>query len=584
VLRTKIVCTIGPASRSPEVLRDLIRAGMSVARLNFSHGELEEHEENIVRIREASEDMGRPVAILTDLQGPKLRVGQVESGGLVLREGQDVVLTTRSVLGHGAEIPVQYAGLPELVQPKDRILMDDGLLEIVVLATSQTDVRCRVVTGGMLHSNKGINLPRTPAGIPAITEKDEKDIKFALEHGVDWIALSFVRQASEVLRLKEMIQAQSPPGQFTPVIAKIEKPEAMRNIDAIIAAVDGIMVARGDLGIETSPEEVPLMQKLMIRKCNEAGVPVITATQMLESMIQNPRPTRAEASDVANAILDGTDAVMLSGETAVGKYPVQVVRMMARIAARIETEVQKRAPTLLKTVHASSIADAVSHAACETAQDLDAVAIVTPTTSGLTARRIARRRPHAAVIAVTPNLRVQRQLALVWGVEALLTQPTPTTDLMLADAIHKARQNHLVKAGDLIVMTAGAAGSPPGTTNLIKVQAVERALTRGQGVGGRGASGKVHFVRQPWPREGHKKGAQILVVERADEDFLPLAQGAAGLVVVEGDLSSHAAGLAQQLGIPAIVGVEDAATALQEGQLVTLDPANGWILEGEIRL
>ncbi|MGD2176559.1 MAG: pyruvate kinase, partial [Anaerolineae bacterium] len=323
MLRTKIVCTIGPATREPDMLRQLILAGMNVARLNFSHGGQEFHGENVSRIRRVSAELDQPVAILVDLQGPKLRVGDMGPEGIPLAAGEELILTNRPIVGHAvgedgqlAEVPLQYASLPGEVRPRDRILIDDGLLELQVLETSANDIRARVITGGQLKSNKGLNLPNAALSIPAITEKDWDDLEFAVAAGADWIALSFVRSAEEVCQLKERIAELSEFGRPVPVIAKIEKPEALERIDAIIEATDGIMVARGDLGIETAPEKVPMGQKMIIGKCNAAGVPVITATQMLDSMIRNPRPTRAEASDVANAILDGTDAVMLSGETA----------------------------------------------------------------------------------------------------------------------------------------------------------------------------------------------------------------------------------------------------------------------------
>lgn len=485
MLRTKIVCTIGPASREPETLRQLMLAGMDVARLNFSHGDQPTHAENIERIRAAAVEVGRAcpeqsqraVAILADLQGPKLRVGTMEGVGVPLLEGTQVTLTTDDVIGRGPEaLPVQYGTLPRLVSPGDHILLDDGLLELQVLTTSETEIHCQVLAGGILKSRKGINLPRVPLDIPAITAKDRQDLAFALAHQVDWIALSFVRTAAEVLELKSLIRDLSSQEEPVPVVAKIEKPEALDNIDAIIAAADAIMVARGDLGIEISPEEVPMAQKRIIEKCNREGVPVITATQMLESMIQNPRPTRAEASDVANAILDGTDAIMLSGETSIGAHPVEAVRTMVRIADQVEAHRPKifACPFLTPERRAThTVADAVSHAARETAHDLNAAAIITPTASGYTARLMSRYRPRSPIVAVTPSPAVQRQLMLYWGVTSLLAPRTDNTDELIAQAVQAARDHGLVKEGDTVVITAGSAGSKPGTTNLIKVHAVE---------------------------------------------------------------------------------------------------------------
>ena len=585
MLRTKIVCTLGPASHSPEMLRQMMRSGMDVARLNFSHGDADYHSQNIAMVRAVSEELGRPVAILADLQGPKLRVGKMEGDGVLLIENELITLTTRPVLGHAQEIPVQYADLPRLVKPNEPILIDDGLLELVVLASSDTDIQCRVVTGGLLESNKGMNLPHAHTGIAAITEKDKIDLEFALQHQADWIALSFVRSADDVLALKALIQEQRCFGQIVPVIAKIEKPEAVNDIDAIIAASDGIMVARGDLGIEASPEEVPLMQKLIVHKCNLAGVPVITATQMLDSMIRNPRPTRAEASDVANAILDGSDVIMLSGETAMGKYPLESLRTMVKIAERAEAGIRRtdRSAPLPKA-KARAIAEAVSHAACETAHDLDAAAIITPTASGSTARMVAKHRPKATIVAITPSPMVQRQLCLCWGVHPLLSKRFFNTDEMLADAISAAKAHDFVKPGDIVVMTAGSAGSLPGTTNLIRVQVVERVLTRGQGIGSNLVHGQVRFVGATLPRPLDIHLADILIVQSTDEDLVPLAQRAAGLVVVQGGADSHAAALATELGITAIIGAEDAFSALKEGETVTLDPVHGIVYEGQVKL
>jgi pyruvate kinase len=585
MLRTKIVCTIGPASRSPEMLKEMIISGMNVARLNFSHGDHDFHGQNVVRIRKASEEAAKPVAILMDLQGPKLRVGKMEGDGVLLQQDEEIVLTSRPVVGTAGEIPLQFPRLPQLVQPGDRILMDDGLLEVAVLRSTDTDIYCKVITGGLLQSNKGMNLPGAHTDIPAVTEKDKEDLCYALQHQADWIALSFVRTANEVIALQELIRRQCPFGRPTPVIAKIEKPEAMDNIDAIIAAADGIMVARGDLGIETSPEEVPLMQKLIIKKCNEAGVPVITATQMLDSMMRNPRPTRAEASDVANAILDGSDAIMLSGETAVGQYPLQALRTMVRIAQRTEIELKQRialAPT--PSLRTKNIAEAVSHATRETAQDLAAAAIITPTVSGHTARMVSKYRPEAPIIAVTPSPMVQRQLSLYWGVYPLLAKRTASTDHMLADAVHAAREHGLVQSGDLVVVTGGAAGSAPGTTNLIKVQVIERVLAQGTGIGDHAVEGQIKLIGENLPDLLDIKASDILVVKRTTREFIPLAQKAAGLVAAEGEKTSHAAQMAIELGLTAIIGVQDAQTVLEDGQTVTLDPVHGLVYEGRVNV
>jgi pyruvate kinase len=464
------------------MLRQLMLAGLDVARLNFSHGDHAEHAENIARIHSVAAELDKPVAILADLQGPKLRVGTMVKGGVLLEEGQEAILTTEPVIGRTPDaLPVQYRGLARCAKPGDLIWIDDGLLELRVLSTTRTEVRCQVLVGGVLNTNKGMNLPRTPADIPSITDKDRTDLAFALEQGVDWIALSFVRTADEVRELKELIAGHASnsaraPGERVPVMAKIEKPEALENIDAIIDGVDAIMVARGDLGIEIRPEEVPMAQKRIIEACNRAGVPVVTATQMLDSMIRNPRPTRAEASDVANAILDGTDAIMLSGETSIGAYPVHAVRTMERIAIEVEAHCPKTytSPSpVLGNNGVLTIAEAVSHAARAAAHDLGAAAIIAPTSSGYTARMMSRHRPRTPILAVTPDRRVQRQLALCWGVTSLFAPRTADTDEMLDYAVQAARERGLVQGGDTVVLTGGAAGSPPGTTNLLRVLVVE---------------------------------------------------------------------------------------------------------------
>jgi len=585
MLRTKIVCTIGPATRSAKMLRELMIAGMNVARLNLSHADRDEHSENISRIREASAALAKPVAIMVDLQGPKLRIGRVDEDGVLLQRGETVVLTTREPFDDKGGIPLQYDDLPRFVSPGERILLDDGLLELEVLSVSDEDITCQVVSGGVLKSNKGMNLPQASLAIPTISEKDEEDLKVMLEQHVDWVALSFVRSAEEVLKLKELIEKHSAFGLSTPVVAKIEKPEAVDAIDAIIAASDGIMVARGDLGVEACPEAVPMMQKMIIRKCNEAGKPVITATQMLDSMIRNPRPTRAEASDVANAILDGTDAVMLSGETAIGKYPVETVRTMVRIAEHTEERMDVghlgKRPRCTGVV---KIAEAVSHATCATAHELGAVAIMTPTVSGYTARMVAKYRPSVPIVAVTPSPRVQRQLTLYWGVHPVLSARAESTDEMIASAVRIAVQKDMVHSGDVVVITGGSPGGPPGTTNLMKVQVAEHILARGMGVGERSVIGRARVLREVPARGIDVESDEIIVIRKTTKVMASLIQRAAGVIAMEKGVASPTAILAVELGIPAIIGVEDALSILRDGTLITLDPVRGLVYEGHVRV
>ncbi|MCO5246193.1 MAG: pyruvate kinase [Anaerolineae bacterium] len=469
MLNTKIVCTIGPATDSTEAIRALMLAGMDMVRLNMSHGTHPYHAEVLSRIRAVASELNKPVGVLVDLQGPKLRVGMLPPEGIGLEPGEALELCTADDLNRAGVVPVQFKALPRAVKPGDRVLLDDGTLELEVETTNADSVMCRVLVGGVLTSNKGMNLPNASLAIAAVTPKDEQDLDFALAHGADWIALSFVRRAEEVIALKQMIRERAAGGRLTPVIAKIEKPEAVQVIDEIIAAVDGIMVARGDLGIEVSPEAVPMMQKLIIAKCNNAGVPVITATQMLDSMIRNPRPTRAEASDVANAILDGTDAIMLSGETAIGKYPVRSVETMVRIAQETETHWAPD-PLNLADLPKHSNSQAVCHAAADMAIMVRAKAILAPTISGSTARTLSWFRPPCPIIAITPDRAVEQALALYWGVHSLQSQRSPDTDAVISDALAVAQQAGIVQAGDTVVITAGTGGSTPGVTDLIKVR------------------------------------------------------------------------------------------------------------------
>ena len=579
LLRTKIVCTIGPASRAPEMLVKLIEAGMDVARLNFSHGDQAFHAENIRRIRAASEAARKPIAILGDLQGPKLRVGIMPAEGVPIAEGETLILTTEHITGGPGRVPIQFEHLPEVVESGDRILIDDGLLELIVTGVAGPEITTRVITGGILNSNKGLNLPRAALSIPAITEKDREDSAFAIEQGLDWIALSFVRTADEVWDLKGYIRTLSTFGHQTPVMAKIEKPEAIQNIDEIIAAVDGIMVARGDLGIEMSPEDVPMLQKMLIAKCNAAGKPVITATQMLDSMIRNPRPTRAEASDVANAILDGSDAIMLSGETASGKYPLEAATTMARITAVVEQEQCEKCAQRLDAKPGRTFAEAVAHASVETAIDLSARAIVTPTVSGQTARIVSKFRPPCPIVAVTPNPFAQRELCLYWGIYPLLTQRAVTTDAVINDAVEKAQQAGYVSEGDVVVVTGGSVEGGSGTTNLMKVHLIERVLARGLGLGERKVIGRVRRLAAPVPVDIRIEPDEIIVAPSTDRSFLPALRRAAALITSDTRPDAHCRLAALEMGLPAVIGVHEGIEQFVDGQQIVLDTKRGLVYE-----
>jgi pyruvate kinase len=465
--RTRIVCTLGPATDSDEMVRGLIRAGMDAARLNFSHGTQTMHATRVERVRRIAREENALVAILGDLQGPKIRIGTLTGDRATLTTGATFTLTTRPVAGDATAVSIDLLDLPRVAQPGHRILIDDGAIELQVTATNATDVITRVVEGGELKPRKGVNLPNIPIQLAALTNKDRADAQFAIEQDLDYLALSFVRRADDVNVLKQLLAERNAQ---IPIIAKIEKPEAIEEIDAIIEVADGVMVARGDLGVEVPPEQVPIYQKTIIRKANGAGKPVITATQMLESMIENPRPTRAEASDVANAILDGTDAVMLSGETAMGKYPVQAVEMMARIAQ--VTEKRLRALFAGARDVKATIADTIGNAACEIAARLNARLIIAMTSSGYTARMIARHRPPTPICAITLSERAQRRLALIWGIHGALLSRAGNMEAVIEESLRGVLQQGLAQKGDLVVITGGVPAGISGKTNMIQVRVV----------------------------------------------------------------------------------------------------------------
>lgn len=463
--KTKIVCTIGPSSNSFDTIKSMIEKGMGVARLNFSHGTHQDHGEMMDKIRKASSEVGRPVAILQDLCGPKIRVGEIPSPGVQLRSGETLVLTTDKSSARENHVPVSYSGLPSQVKAGDRILLADGMMELIVERTTLSEISCSVVTGGLLTSHKGINLPTSSLDIPAITEKDRRDLMFGLDMGVDYVALSFVRTASDIHEIKKIIHRQN---KQTPVIAKIEKHEALNHMDGIIAAADGIMVARGDLGVEIPLEKVPNIQKRLVRKANHTGKPVVIATQMLRSMVDSPRPTRAEAADVANGVLDGADAVMLSEETASGKYPVEATRYMARIAASAEEKYPHN--KYLQVLPKKGTAESVSYAATILAKNLCASAVVATTRSGFTAVHISRYRPRQPIIALSPDESSVRRLALYWGVMPFFLAIIEDTDEMVEQAALTAMEKGHVHKGDRVVITAGRPIWATGTTNMLWVK------------------------------------------------------------------------------------------------------------------
>ncbi len=470
--RTKIVCTIGPVSNSYRSIKKLIKEGMDVARLNFSHGTYEEHSLVIENIKRAFLEIGKPIGILQDLSGPKIRTGLIQNSPVFLKEGSSFTLTTRDISGNEKEVSITYPLLPQKVKKGEIILLADGSLELRVEKITSTDIRCRVIKGGELTSHKGINLPESSLEIPSLTPKDKEDILFGIEKKVDFIAISFVRKAEDILKVRNILKEKK--AEDISLIAKIEKPEAVNEIDSIIEVADGVMIARGDLGVEIPLQKVPIVQKEIIKKCNLKGKPVITATQMLESMVDNPRPTRAEVTDIANAIFDGTDAIMLSEETAIGNYPIEAVKMMNKIA--IETEKALNYKKILEERALSvkpTIPDAISHATCQIAQDLKAAAIVTFTFSGSTARMVARYRPCVPIIARSPKKSTVKKLTLCWGVYPHESKEIKNTDDMIQKAKNTALKTGLVRRGEKIVITAGIPFGIAGTTNLIKVEVVD---------------------------------------------------------------------------------------------------------------
>jgi pyruvate kinase len=582
MLRTKIVCTIGPASESIPMLIKMVRSGMNVARLNFSHGTHGEHASRLKAIREAAGKTGKNVSIMLDTKGPEIRLGYLEKDRVTLEAGKRVTLTVKDIRGNEQVLPVTYPGLPRDVFPGDRILIADGLIELRVLDKTRKNVECEIVNGGEITSQKGINLPGIVVNIPAITDRDVDDILFGIKNDMDFIAASFIRKANDVLAIRQIIEES---GADLDIIAKIENREGLNNIDEIINVADGIMVARGDLGVEIPVEEVPLVQKDIITKCNMLGKPVIIATQMLESMIQNPRPTRAEASDVANAIFDGTDAIMLSGETAIGKYPVLAVQTMARIAEMAESSVKYEEMLSRKNRAVSStVTDAISHATCSISEGLGAAAIITSTESGYTSKMVSKYRPRSPVVAITPVEKVLKKMLLVWGVQPILVERTTDTDSMIATAIESSLNAGLINPGDLVVITAGVPVGVRGTTNMIKVHTVGDILARGTGIGPQAVTGTARICHTP--REALEKiePGDILVTESTDREFIAGMKKTAAVITEAGGLTSHAAIVGLEFGIPVVVGVEEATKLLKDGEIITVDGQRGLVYKGIARV
>ncbi|CAI9389209.1 MULTISPECIES: pyruvate kinase [Bacillaceae] len=579
--KTKIVCTIGPASESVEKLTQLMEAGMNVARLNFSHGDFEEHGARIKNIREAAEITGNNIAILLDTKGPEIRTNNMKDGAIELVAGNDIIVSMTEVEGTTEKFSVTYEGLIDDVDPGSKILLDDGLIGLEVTKIDKTagEIHTKILNSGTLKNKKGVNVPGVAVKLPGMTEKDANDIRFGIEQGIDFIAASFVRRASDVLEIKQLLEDNN--ASHIHIIPKIENQEGVDNIDEILEVSDGLMVARGDLGVEIPAEEVPLVQKLLIKKCNTLGKPVITATQMLDSMQRNPRPTRAEASDVANAIFDGTDAIMLSGETAAGSYPVEAVQTMNNIASRAEEALNYKEILSKRSKDSEhSITDSIGQSVAHTALNLEVKAVITPTGSGHTARMISKYRPEAPIVAVTYDASIQRQLALVWGVYPRLSQKSESTDEMLDVAVQEGVNSSIVTHGDLVVITAGLPVGEAGTTNIMKIHVIGDVLAKGQGIGRKTAFGKAVIATTAKEALDKVNFGSILVTNATDRDMVPALEKCSAVIVEEGGLTSHAAVVGLNIGIPVIVGVENATSILKDGQDITVDSRSGYVYSG----
>ena len=579
--RTKIVCTLGPASDSEEILTKLIENGLNVCRFNFSHGSHEEHKVRLDTVKKVREKLNKPIAILLDTKGPEIRTGQFSDPEVLLEEGKEFTITMKDVVGTKEMCTVSYKDLAKDVKTEDMILIDDGLVGLRVKEVNGDDIVCIVENSGIVKNHKGVNVPGVKINLPALTEKDIKDIEFGIEQGIDFIAASFVRKASDVLAIREVLENNN--ATHIKIISKIENQEGVDNLDEIIKVSDGIMVARGDLGVEIPTEEIPVVQKMMIKKCNEAGKPVITATQMLDSMIRNPRPTRAEVTDVANAIYDGTDAIMLSGETAAGKYPVDAVKTMAAIAKRIEKTLNYDEILKNSFTREKSVTDAISYSTCSTAVALDASAIVTATSSGHTARMVSKFRPKAPIVAATISEIAMRQLSLSWGVYPVICELGSNTDEVIDYSIKSAKEVGYLNDGELVVITAGVPVGVSGTTNLIKVRVMSEEIAQGIGVGDKTVEGKVCIVNSGEDCDNFNEG-DILVTTMTDIEMNPYIEKAAAIVTEEGGMTSHAAIVGLNLDKAVVVSAKDILNLVKNGEVITVDSSRGAIYRGSTRV
>jgi pyruvate kinase len=578
--KTKIICTLGPATNSEDVLRQMILSGMNVARLNFSHGTHEQQKGYANMVKKLRKKLNLPVALLLDTKGPEIRTGDFEHP-VTLQKGSKFTLTTRTVPGTDSICSVSFSNLPSEVQVGTRILIDDGLIELQVDSTSKDEIHCTIMNGGEVSSHKSINVPGMELSLPFISEKDRQDIAFGVQEDFDFIAASFTRSAQDILDLRSELEKLD--CHKIKIIAKIESAGGVKNIDEIIRVSDGVMVARGDLGVEIPFEDIPSLQKKMISKVSNAGRVVITATQMLDSMIKNPRPTRAEATDVANAIYDGTSAIMLSGETAAGAYPVQAVQTMAKIAERTESDIDYKQRFRQRSDLAGQpdVTSAISHATCTTAHDLGAAAILTVTKSGRTARMISKYRPSCPIISGTTDATVQRQMNLSWGVIPVLVTEQNNTDELFDHIVGAAKETGIVKDGDLVVITAGVPLGMSGTTNLLKVQLVGNVLVSGTSATKGSVCGNLCVCKTEEEVNKNFSDGDILVVPETSNELLPYLKAASAIITEREGLNSHAAIVGLALDMPVIVGAENATRILKSGTTVTVDATRGIVYSGK---
>ena len=579
--KTKIVSTLGPASNDLDTIVKLIEAGANVFRFNFSHGDHEEHLGRLNLVHEAEKKTGKTVGILLDTKGAEIRTTVQKDGKIEFHIGDEVRISMDdSIEGTKEKIAVTYPGLYDDVHEGGHVLFDDGLIDMQIEKKDDAnrELVCKVLNEGVLGSRKGVNAPGVSINLPGITEKDSSDIRFGLDHEINYIAASFVRKPQDILDIRELLEEKHM--EHVQIFPKIESQEGIDNFDEILKVSDGLMIARGDMGVEIPPENVPLVQKSLIKKCNAVGKPVITATQMLDSMIENPRPTRAEASDVANAVFDGTDATMLSGESANGDYPVEAVATMARIDVKAENALRQYKNFSINDFDKTDVTEAIGRAAAEAVENLGIKTIVAATESGYTAKMISKYRPDADILAVTFDDRTRRGLMVNWGVYPVVAEKPATTDDMFKLATEEAKKAGLAKEGDLILIVAGVPVGEKGTTNIMKIQLVGSALVKGQGVGEETVIGKAVIAKSA--DEANKKAEEgcVLVTKTTDKDYLPAIEKASALVVENGGLTSHAAVVGISMGIPVVVGAENATDAIKEGETVTVDSRRGSIYRG----